>query len=235
MPMTLYQQVQEDLQRKIEQGVYPEGAKLPSEDKLTSDYNVSRITIRRSISELVSKGLLEKRQGVGTFVLSNSTRRTLKSDLSSNFTAACRAVDMVPGSRLVERSIVPATPEAAAKLGISPDDLLLKIRRVLSADGLAIMDDITLLPYEPYRELMSVSFEDVSLFDEIERVSGRRPTHQRHPMITAVPATDDQARVLDIPVGMPLLRFVTVYCDDAMNPISLADSSYIGDRYVLEL
>ena len=82
----LYQQVLEDLRAKIEDGTYPLGAKLPSEVELIKIYDVSRITVRRAVSELVSEGILVKEQGRGTFVRSRWLRRSLVSSVTKSFT-----------------------------------------------------------------------------------------------------------------------------------------------------
>src|ERR1700730_9236593 len=64
----MYQQVVEDLQKQIESGQLPGGSQLPSDFDLSDKYAVSRSTVREAIKRLVSKGLLETRQGSGTFV-----------------------------------------------------------------------------------------------------------------------------------------------------------------------
>ena len=64
----LYQQVAEDLKNRIEQGEFCSGQSIPSEAKLCEQYEVSRITIRNAIAELVEQEILVKYQGKGVFV-----------------------------------------------------------------------------------------------------------------------------------------------------------------------
>jgi GntR family transcriptional regulator len=64
----LYQQVVEDLGKQIASGELPPGSQLPVDAELSDRYQASRSTIREAIKRLVSQGLLETRQGQGTFV-----------------------------------------------------------------------------------------------------------------------------------------------------------------------
>lgn len=59
----LYAQIVESLKRDIENGVYNATERIPAEAELAKQYNVSRITVRRAVDDLVSQGLVEKKQG----------------------------------------------------------------------------------------------------------------------------------------------------------------------------
>ena len=63
----LYAQIIEQISRDIGNGIYQQTKRLPTEDELAEQYCVSRITIRRAINELVTQGIVEKKQGKGTF------------------------------------------------------------------------------------------------------------------------------------------------------------------------
>ena len=63
-----YLQVVEDLRRLIESGELPGGGKLPSDEALCAKYQVSRSTLRQAVKRLVGQGLLQTRQGQGTYV-----------------------------------------------------------------------------------------------------------------------------------------------------------------------
>ena len=67
----LYEQLKLSLRKKVDEQVWQEGQRLPSEAELCADYDVSRITVRRAVDELVEEGVLERRQGKGTFVASS--------------------------------------------------------------------------------------------------------------------------------------------------------------------
>ncbi|HBH6732297.1 TPA: GntR family transcriptional regulator, partial [Enterococcus faecium] len=66
--LPLYLQLKEILKNKINTGEYPENTKIPAESELIESYEVSRITVRKAVEELVEEGYLLKKQGKGTFV-----------------------------------------------------------------------------------------------------------------------------------------------------------------------
>lgn len=68
MNTPLYRTVYDSIRERILAGDYPPGAAVPSEPRLVQDYGVSLITVRRALQELVLDGLIERRQGVGSFV-----------------------------------------------------------------------------------------------------------------------------------------------------------------------
>ena len=64
----LYQQIENDIKDKIISGEYQAGQMLPSESKFCEMYQVSRVTVRNAISDLVEQGILIRKHGKGTFV-----------------------------------------------------------------------------------------------------------------------------------------------------------------------
>lgn len=69
MPETKYRQIAEKMREKIEAGHFPPGSKLPSEIELQDEYNAARNTVRSAVELLISRGLVETRQGQGTFIV----------------------------------------------------------------------------------------------------------------------------------------------------------------------
>ena len=65
----LYRQVSQRIFRKIQQGVYKYGDKIPSEKELVAHYGVNRMTVRRAIALLAEQGILKSVQGKGVFVI----------------------------------------------------------------------------------------------------------------------------------------------------------------------
>ena len=67
-PIPLYQQLADRIAEQIRSGVYPPGAKIPSEHQLAQEHKIGRPTVRQALDALVKKGLIQKRRGAGTFV-----------------------------------------------------------------------------------------------------------------------------------------------------------------------
>lgn len=66
--MTKYEVISSDIRKKIQNGTFPLNSQLPTEPELGEQYNVSRITVKKAIDQLVSEGLVIKKRGSGTFV-----------------------------------------------------------------------------------------------------------------------------------------------------------------------
>lgn len=67
-PQSLYKQVAQEMRKSIARGHWPAGEQIPTEDRLTTLYGVSRPTVRQAVAELRSEGLLSVQQGRGTYV-----------------------------------------------------------------------------------------------------------------------------------------------------------------------
>jgi len=132
-PEPLYRQLAGHLENEIRSGALKPGDRLESEGLLTHRFQVSRITLRQAVAELVLKQLLVRKQGKGTFVTAPSVRHDLRRShglLGSLFSQAPGA-----SARLLryERQVPPA--EIAASLGLGPDHQALRLDRLYLIDG----------------------------------------------------------------------------------------------------
>ena len=95
----LYAQLMDQIRTDIRRGVYAVGSRIPPEHELEINYGVSRVTVRRALQELTAEGLLERKQGKGTFV--SSPRAEIRERRPQGFHDACRAEGRVPGVRVI--------------------------------------------------------------------------------------------------------------------------------------
>lgn len=73
----LYQQIQKILKDRILHGVYPLGSIIPSEQQLEKEFGVSKMTVRGAVQELSQEGYVQKKSGVGTIVMRNTSHQKL--------------------------------------------------------------------------------------------------------------------------------------------------------------
>lgn len=78
-----YAQIQKNLEQRLIDGVYPIGSLMPSEQELSTEFSSSRTTIREALRYLRERGYVERRQGVGTRVISDTTRSTFFQSFNS--------------------------------------------------------------------------------------------------------------------------------------------------------
>ncbi len=228
----LYQQIFGEIKAEIDRGDYAPKEKIPSEPELSQKYGVSRITVRRAIEELCAAGYLVKHQGRGTFVSTpHINRHLLQTGVAQSFTRVCAEGGMRAGAHVIDRQIVPARPDEAEFFRLDADALLLYIQRVRTADGQPIFEENVFLPYEGYQELLTRSLEDVSLFETITEVGGKRPVQTPFRTVEAVRATSEQASRLAITTNDPLLFLNVGFADEHGDPVCFGRQYYVGSRY----
>ena len=135
---------------------------------------------------------------------------------------------------LLNRQIVPVRKDEEAFFHVGPDALLIYIQRLRTADGQPVFLENLFLPYEPYKSLMSENLNDVSMFDTIERISGLRPATTSCQRIEAVRASAEQAQLLNLSLGEPLLYLNAYFHDQYDHPLCIGRQYYIGSRYMFE-
>lgn len=235
----LYQQVIDIIKNEINSGAYKAGARIPNEFELAESYKVGRVTVRRAIEELVQQGYLTKRQGKGTFVNAPKLKRKIrqKGDVQS-FTEGCAANDMVPGARLVSRTVVAATHEDAAFFGVEPGCELIVVERVRTADGIPVMleNNAFVLADHPYLQtLADKDLTDNSIFALVAEHSGRAPL-KSDPCTVEIALADAQvAPLLEVPVGEPLFYMEAYFTDADERPLLLGRQKIVGSRYVFDI
>jgi GntR family transcriptional regulator len=132
----LYERVESVLSGDIADGSLPPETQLPPEDGLVERFKVSRTTVRKAIQNLVERGLVEVRRGRGTFV----TQPKITQELTelTGFVEDMQALGRKPTARLLDKHIVAADEAVADHLTLAPGTLVVRLRRVRLADGVAI-------------------------------------------------------------------------------------------------
>ena len=199
----LYEQLVEQLRRDIENGVYSKTGRLPPEDKLSGQYQVSRITIRRAVEELVSQDLVEKKQGKGTFIRTPKLSRQL--DCPMSFTEMCRANGLTASAKVLEAGIsAPTDPAVQEMLGLKAGSPAVRIRRLRYAGDRPLVLEDDFFPTE-YAYLLSIDLEHGSLYrylQEERNITLRRTTMR----MSIVRADGELSELLQVPRNAPQLQ-----------------------------
>lgn len=142
---TLVSRVSEDLRSEVAAGKYPPGSRLPTESELSSEFAVSRPTVRAALRELETLGLVRTQHGVGTFVTEKPAIRAGLERMDS-ITDSIRATGREPGMAYASRLVRPVLPEEAAQMGVPGNTQALEIRRTVLADGEVVAYSYDLMP-----------------------------------------------------------------------------------------
>lgn len=166
----LYYKLAETIEEQINEGVYVKGEKIPSERELCEIYEVSRMTVRLAIDELVKNGKLEKVQGKGTYVLSKSIVQNLNKVYS--YSGEMDKQGKVSSTMIIERKIVEADEKLATKLRVPIGEKLLYIERLRSAENVAIMVEKTWFVYSIVPFLIDIDFTEKGLYKTLDEDYG---------------------------------------------------------------
>ena len=140
----LYAQLEQKIELQIANRALHPGDRLPTEAQLARENGVSVITVRKAIDGLVRKGLLECKQGKGTFVSHHKLQRNMKK--LQSFSDMCRQMGMKPGARMVENHLVPASAPIARRLGVDAGSSVIYISRLRLADGVPVQIEKSYFP-----------------------------------------------------------------------------------------
>jgi GntR family transcriptional regulator len=204
----LYTQVYEYLAERIFSGILPPDTKL-SERELSRELEISRMTARRALTELVNEGLLIRRHGAGTFVA--KPKATYAPEELVSFSEALRSRGIGVTSQLLEFSVVPAGQRLASVLRLDLGTALYCVVRLRLANRVPSILERCYLPQERFPDLQEYDLERTSIHDILEQVYGVRPGHIDQ-TIEAVTASEILSRQLRIDEGFPLLLITQTTC-----------------------
>ena len=225
----LYHQLMQRLAEDIERGTYPVGSKIPPEHQLEELYNVSRVTVRRALSELTAEGLLERKQGKGTFVSTPRISQDLKSIHS--FHDACKQNGFQSGTIVVHVREVESEASDVEELNLRNGDKILETLRIRTADGIPVV-------LEKNHFSMAYSYlENENLSGSLYNILrdyGVEPKQATHD-ISMTFASESQAKLLDVEPGAPLMRLHEVVYDQKGRPLHNSLQLIRGDRFVFRI
>ena len=217
-----YQRIRDELVSEIESGRMAGGQRLPSETDLAARFGVTRMTVRQALASMVNDGLVVRRQGVGSFVLEDAAQRRNMTRLTSFAEDMARDGRSLE-TRLLAQQIVPAPPIVARRLGMTEGDHVTHVARLRTSDGAALTTQYSWVPYQLCPDLWEEPLIDGSLYATLRSRFGidLRRADQR---VAAEAATEEQARLLGIPVSAPLLRVERVTFDARNEAVEFARS-----------
>jgi GntR family transcriptional regulator len=191
-----YHQIAEELKSRVLSGTYAAGRLLPSESDMSAEFAVSRVTIRKALEVLRDIGLVDARQGFGWFVAGETVRQPLAR--LATIEDQMRASGMIPQRQVLEFAFEKAPTDVARALGTSQ---VLRVRRINLADGEPFAIVTVWCGAELGQHLSRADVERSPFYELLDiPFAGATQT------IGADAATQDEATLLKVPVGSPVLR-----------------------------
>ncbi len=225
--LPLYQRVYRLLADDIARGTLRPGDRLPAERTLCGRLSVSRATVRRALAELVADGVVEASVGRGSFVSGGPLSEPPNALMS--FSDLGRARGLEPTARVLSAGSRPATFEEAEAFGIVPGADVFVLERLRLLDGLPVAVDRSRLPVTRAPALGTADFTQASVYATLDS-AGISPTRAEFTG-EAVRARAEDAALLELAVGDPVLVTRTTSRDESNRVVELAETVYRADRY----
>ncbi len=127
-PVPLYYRVYRELKRRISEGEYKPGDRIPPEIELVKSFGVSRLTIRRALEELKSEGLISRHKGKGTFIVGKKEEESM--NVLKGFTDKAKEEGLSVRSHVLENRLVEIPPELCQVFGLEQGAMVVLLRRV---------------------------------------------------------------------------------------------------------
>jgi len=227
-----YVRLAQTLQRRIEDGTYPAGTRVPSENQLVQSFGMSRPTVVRALELLKRDGWLESRQGYGTIVRG---RPAVAAEKDRRGRDALERDETLTSGRLLDAEEAAVPDRVASALGLPKRSKVFRRRFLVEEDGeavelvssyfpLGLVDGTELAIDEPLvgRGREHLEARKKVRFDHVtERVSARLPE-------------SGEAELLGMPDGVPVLSVLVIACDASGQALQVSDVLLPADRNELE-
>ncbi|MFC3999755.1 GntR family transcriptional regulator [Nocardiopsis sediminis] len=228
-PVPLYFQVAQEMEQRIRTGALPAGTRLENEILLADRLGLSRPTLRRAIEYLVDRGMLVRKRGVGTQVVTPRVRRPV--ELSSLYDDLAHAGQR-PRTDVLDLRVEPASDAVAAALEVAPGTEVYTLERLRYAgeEPLAIMHNH--VPLGLVR-LSEDALTENGLYNLLRAAGATLKIASQ--VIGARGATAGEARILGEADGAPLLTMDRTVYDDTGRVVEAGSHVYRASLYTFEL
>ena len=228
-PVPLYHQLSQQLAAAIDDGILKPGDPFENELSLAERLDLSRPTVRRAIVELVTRGLLVRRRGIGTTVAQEAIHR--RNELTSLYDDL-RETGREPVPPVLGFDAAAIDPRAASIFGLPGDTPLVYLQRLRSVEEGPIAILQNWLPPQ-YADLDPEELATGSLY-ALLRARGVVPA-VGHQSIGARPAEPAERKLLELDRHDPVLTMTRRAYDAAGRPVEFGDHCYRYDRHRFDL
>ncbi|MCQ2495187.1 MAG: GntR family transcriptional regulator [Lachnospiraceae bacterium] len=225
----LYTQIINKIRSQISSGILNVGDMLPPETELCNRYSVSRITVRKALFELEKQGILERKQGKGTFI-SVPTQKAKLNDVNS-FHDTCRMNGKKASTKVLQAVTLPASKRDCTNLGIAENGRVVETVRLHFADGVPVIMEENHFSMA-YSYLLESDLSS-SLYGLL-RECGVEPSQAIHE-VSLKPATPSVAKYLKVSEGTRLLYLHEIIYDKKGRPLHTSCQYIRGDIFTFRI
>jgi len=225
----LYQQIKALITQSLQSGEWKPGEMIPSEVELANRYKVSQGTVRKAIDELAAENLVMRRQGKGTFV---ATHHEARATIRFLRLRPDEGQPNYPASTFIEVKRLRAPADVARLLDLKSGDAVIYIKRVQSFDAVPTIVEELWLPGAIFKGLTAERLSEYKgpMYGLFESEFGTRMIRADE-KVKAVCAGAEDAALLNVAAGMPLLSAERVSFTYGDKPVELRRGLYLTERH----
>ncbi len=229
----LYQQIENYILHEITTGALMAHSRLSSERELVKKWEVSRITVRQALNDLVLRGYLYSVPGKGFFVADKQEQPNEFAALLS-FSAGARERKQVPHSQVLTARILPASPSLMHQLRLTAGSEVVELVRLRYLDDVPVGIQYNWLPHVLCPGILSQDFSHASLYTELRErygcvLAGARMT------ISARLADAEEAKKLDLCSPEVVLTVDQITYNTDRQPVEISFGIFHPQRYPLSV
>lgn len=227
----IYYQLAKLLEGQILRGELRPGEALPTESEISAHFEISRMTVRRAISELISAGMVYAQQGKGTFVaLPKLNNVVFELD---NFNRELQQHGLEMKTTLLSAHIVRANEQLEKIFQLhDPNTRFLYFRTALSAEKERLAYEMKYIIYTKSKPLLESILNDPTLSALVTANSDVLPVSSKKVLQVSV-TNKEESSILGIGINAPVFVIEETLYDIELKPVGWSKSIYRGDRYQL--
>jgi GntR family transcriptional regulator len=222
----LYRKLRQSLEEAILSGKLNHGDALPPERDLADYANISRVTVRKAVDDLVKDGLLVRRHGSGTFVVKPVNRVQQSLSRLTSFTEDMARRGLTTTAQWIERGLFHPSPDEMMVLGLAADSLVARLGRLRIADDMPLAIERASISAEFLPDPVRIG---ASLYAELDKTKSRPVRAVQR--ISACSLKDPDAAMLGVPVGSASLSIERISYLASGRVVEFTRSLYRGDAY----
>lgn len=224
----VWREIESALSSEIAEGLYPAGAKLPTEGELAARFGVNRHTVRRALAEMQSRGSISIERGRGTFV--TQSRLTYPVSQRTRFSENVSRVSGNTRGQMLRSWQMLATEVLARELDVPVGSSVIAFDDLRIIDGEPVSLTTHHFPADRFHDLPVLFAETGSVTDALSRL-GIADYSRRLTRVHARRSTLEEAQVLRHERDAPVLVVEAINVDTHGRPIEFGNTRSTGGRW----
>lgn len=228
-----YHQVKEAVRALIAGGELKPGDMLASEYSLSKQLDISRLVVHRAYRELVAEGLLIRKRAVGTFVAPLTKHSFTVTGPLFSMTEDLSIDALEPSNKILLKEVIAASEEIGDGLKLPTDAPVIHIRNLRLAKQLPFAIEEMYFSHDRFPALVDLDLNNRSVYAALEKLYDAHP-QEALDLVFADSASSEEARLLGIDKGVPVMRVKRTSTDRLGLPVEYSKIVFHASRYQLE-